>query len=358
MATFPSADSVSPDWLTAQLHANGIDGQVVDFTAARVGTGQVGMCQRYELRYAEPVPGAPATLVAKFASDDPTSRATGVLLRNYIKEVSFYQQMQGRLGIRTPKCYFADIVDEGPEFIVLMEDLAPAEQGNQLEGTSPDIARAAVLELVGLHAPGWRDHSLQDLRWLVGDDSALEKQHTNLYAHHLPSFIDRYGAHLSDDQRRIIKRVGEAADTPLNGELPEHFSLVHIDYRLDNMMILPVADGYEITVVDWQSISLGAPLNDVAYFMGAGLLPEVRAEVEEDIVRAYHQALLAAGVERLGWEECWHGYRRGVFAGFAVTVIASMVVQQTERGDKMFIAMAQRHAQHALDLGSEEFLRD
>jgi hypothetical protein len=39
-----------------------------------------------------------------------------------------------------------------------------------------------------------------------------------------------------------------------------------------------------------------------------------------------------------------------------VTVIASMIVQQTERGDEMFIAMATRHARHALDVGADEFL--
>ena len=30
-----------------------------------------------------------------------------------------------------------------------------------------------------------------------------------------------------------------------------------------------------IAVVDWQSITLGSPLSDVAYFLGAGLLPQV-----------------------------------------------------------------------------------
>jgi hypothetical protein len=39
-----------------------------------------------------------------------------------------------------------------------------------------------------------------------------------------------------------------------------------------------------------------------------------------------------------------------------VTVIASMMVQQTERGDEMFITMARRHSRHTLDLGAEEFL--
>ena len=121
-------------------------------------------------------------------------------------------------------------------------------------------------------------------------------------------------------------------------------------------MIDASASGCEVTVVDWQSITLGPPMNDVAYFIGAGLLPGDRRPVEEEIVRAYHGRLLETGISDFDWPACWEAYRRGVFAGFGVTVIASMLVQRTERGDEMFVAMARRHARHALDLGAEEFL--
>ena len=56
------------------------------------------------------------------------------------------------------------------------------------------------------------------------------------------------------------------------------------------------------------------------------------------------------------WDRCWADYRRGSFHGFAVTVIASTIVVETERGNDMFTAMARRHARHALDLGATEFL--
>jgi aminoglycoside phosphotransferase (APT) family kinase protein len=109
-------------------------------------------------------------------------------------------------------------------------------------------------------------------------------------------------------------------------------------------------------VVDWQSITLGSPLADVAYFLGAGLEPSARRAAEEAIVRDYHQALQAAGIRDYGFTACWNDYRRGTFAGFGVTVIASMLVQQTARGDDMFTVMARRHSRHAIDLGAEAFL--
>ena len=95
----------------------------------------------------------------------------------------------------------------------------------------------------------------------------------------------------------------------------------------------------------------------MAYFIGAGLLPADRRPVEERLVRGYYDALCASGVSGFAWDDCWQAYRYGAFAGFAVTVVASMIVERTPRGDQMFTTMAQRHARHALDLGADEFLR-
>ncbi|MCX6526613.1 MAG: hypothetical protein NTU52_01295, partial [Actinobacteria bacterium] len=42
-------------------------------------------------------------------------------------------------------------------------------------------------------------------------------------------------------------------------------------------------------------------------------------------------------------------YRREAAAGVLMSVVASQIVQRTDRGDQMFTAMATRHIQHALD---------
>ena len=355
MTDFPASDAVSPQWLTTVLNANGVEATVESFESEQIGTGQIGKCIRYTLQY---VPGGdgPASLIGKFPSDDSVSRATGVMLRNFLKEVNFYRELQPKVTIRTPKCYFAEIVDEGPDFLVLMEDLSPAEQGDQLVGCGADVAAAAVFELVGLAAPSWCDEALHDLHWLRNAEVVATDAMRDLYAAQLPGFLARYGHALSADEQGIISALGESKSAPLYEKLADPFSLVHVDYRLDNLMISPGGQTPQITVVDWQSITLGSPLNDVAYFLGAGLMPELRRQVEGEIVRGYHDKLMAAGITNFDWDQCWKAYRRGTFAGFGVTVIASMIVQRTERGDRMFIAMAQRHARHALDLGADEFL--
>jgi len=352
----PKPDEVTPAFLTERLRAAGFAGvDVRRFDAKRIGTGQIGQCIRYTLELSGGDGGAPTRLVGKFPSDDPTSRQTGVQLRNYLKEVAFYREFVSRVTIRTPRCYYAAIDGEGPDFVLLLEDLAPAEQGDQLRGCTPEVARAAVLELVGLHAPNWCDPGLRGIEWLGEPNALMVQIGRALYGAQIGPFMARYGELLAPDEAAILRAVADSKGPPFE-LLGDVFAPVHVDYRLDNLMIDERGASPSVAVVDWQSVTLGNPMSDVAYFMGAGLLPEVRREVEEGIVRDYHAALSSAGVSGYSWDRCFDDYRRGVFAGFAVTVVASMMVVQTTRGDEMFTAMARRHARHALDLGAEEFL--
>ena len=122
MPQIPNEQTIDADWFNQCFQAIGIDAEVRDFAAQPVGTGQIGKCIRYTFDYVSAVADAPSSLVGKFPSDDPSSRATGVALQNFLKEVRFYQQLQTRLSIRTPRCYFAEIEGEGPEFFLLLED--------------------------------------------------------------------------------------------------------------------------------------------------------------------------------------------------------------------------------------------
>ena len=49
----------------------------------------------------------------------------------------------------------------------MMEDLAPAEQGDQLKGVSLEQARLAVEQAARLHAARWDDPSIEDLAWAL-----------------------------------------------------------------------------------------------------------------------------------------------------------------------------------------------
>ncbi len=341
---------VSPAWLTEVLAHAGILATVTDFQSANVGTGQVGQNVRFELSYGQG--NGPRSVVGKFASADPTSRATGVMQNNYLKEVRFYQQLKPTLQVQTPNVLFAAIDSATHAFCLIMEDLAPALPGDQIAGCDPDVASLAMTQATLLHAPRWGDASLCAFDWLGAQTPELSAMGQQMYQQLFPGFIKRYQARLATEHIEIARSLGSnfaywasSYDGPL--------TVTHGDFRLDNMLF---GGAYPLTIVDWQTPGHGAAMSDVSYFLGAGLTTEVRRRHERDLVAGYHEQLMARGVSGYSFDECWDHYRRFSFSGLLMAVIASMIVGQTERGDDMFMAMASRHAQQAIDLEADAFL--
>jgi hypothetical protein len=356
MRDIPGLSDLTPQWLTGCLRAAGLaDVHVVDVRTERIGTGQAAACARLFLGFAGNSQQAPATLIAKFPPDDEQTRRGCVAMGIYRREVEFYRDIAPRLTMSLPRCYFHEVDAAGDAFLILMEDLAPAVAGDQLAGCAPEVARAAVLELVGLQAPTWCDEAL-GRRFMEPDDGFFSDMH-GLYNQMLPAFTERFAAHLASDEMAIITALGAAPGAPLFQPLGSPFCLEHRDYRLDNLMIDATCQPPRITVVDWQGMRTGRPLNDVALCLAGSLEPAQRRQVELDILRDYHAALQRAGVAEFSFDQCWTEYRRAAFAGFGLTVVAAVAVAATERGDRMFTAMAHRYARHALDLDASEFLR-
>jgi hypothetical protein len=340
-------DAITPEWLTEVLGAS-----VTSVDKAMVGTGQMGDSVRLTLGY----DGAtgPTSVVAKLPALDPTSRATAAAVRSYEIEVSFYRELAPQLPVRAPRCHLALHDQATDDFILLLEDMAPARQGDQLAGCSVDQAAIAVEELPKLHAPLWGDPALESLPWLHRTTADSVVMTTMLVTGLYDGFRTRYTERLDPEVFELCERFIPRLASYLT-DRPGPWTVAHGDYRLDNLLFGTDADGPPVAVVDWQTVAHGPGVADLSYFIGAGLLPDDRRAHEDDLVRAYHAALTATGLE-LDWEDCWQQYRRHTFAGLMMAVAASMLVEQTERGDEMFMAMANRHGRHALDLDAEALI--
>ncbi len=345
-------DQVTPEWLTTVLRASGelSTGRVTAVSSTPVGTGQVGDSIRFTLSF-EGEEGPP-TLVGKFPAADQTSREAAAATRTYEVETRFYQQLRDRVSITTPRPYVALLDLEANDFVLLMDDLAPAEQGDQLAGCGPDAAALAVHEAAKLHAPVWGDATLADMAWLNRSSDEGQAFYIQLMAVLYPGFLDRYGDRVDPEVAAAGTRLTEHLDAYL-AYRPEPLTAAHGDFRLDNMLFSP--DGTQLTTVDWQTVALSPGVTDVSYFLGTSLLPEDRAAHERDLVREYHEALRVGGVE-YPYERCWEDYRRYAFSGFLMAVLASMLVGRTDRGDEMFMAMANRSGRMAIELDALGFL--
>jgi len=349
------AADVTTEWLTDALHDAGVlarDARVIAFETESVGTGQMADTTRFSLVLDEPGAG-PGSVVGKFASADEQSRSTGLALRAYEIEVRFYREVADRVRARLPAAYVAEVEPETGWFTLLLEDIVGAAQGDQIAACSPDVAVAVLEQMAGLHAPCWEAPDLAGLEWLNRATPESDGLLCMLVSSLLPGFLERYEDTLAPDHQAVCRIFAEHLPAWLRLRAGPR-TASHGDFRLDNLLFQP-GDPRPV-VVDWQTAAWGGASTDVAYFVGGCLSEEDRRAHEPDLVAGYHDALCRRGVEGYSLEQLRADVRRDTFGGVLMAIVASMVVQRTERGDLMFLTSARRHAQHALDADAPALL--
>ena len=349
-------DEVTAPWLTTCLRRAGVikDAEVRSFRVEPVGTGQMGDSFRLYLELDPEANNAPRSVVGKFTAADEQSRATGVSMRTAEVEVRFYQQVAPTLAARTPACYFADVDPDSARFVLLLEDLAPRTAGDQVAGCTVDEAALALEELAKVHGPRWGDPALERLDWLNRRDAQSLELLASIFPALWAGFVERYAPRLSEG----VVAVGDAF-FPRIGEYlhkrEEPSTVQHADYRVDNLLFGGPEDS-PLAIVDWQTVTLGPGAADVAYFLGGSLDVEDRRRREHELLRHYLEVARAQGVEGYAFDELWLAYRRHAYSGLVMAVGAAMMVSRTDRGDDMFLAMAERHAAHVADMDAETLL--
>ncbi|HWE56256.1 MAG TPA: phosphotransferase [Acidimicrobiales bacterium] len=347
-------DDVTPAWLQAVLEESGAlrKGTIAAVDAQPIGTGQVGSNVRYRLTYSGETDG-PASVVGKFASRSEDSRAAGVQTLTYETEVAFYRDLADSVQVSRPHCYFADIEPGTANVVLLLEDISDGVAGDQIAGCSDDEAMMVVLEAAKLHGPRWGDPTLTKVPWLA---AKIENAFAPGPAVGMmwPLFLDRYQDRLSEQSLEVGAKLA-AAETWLAPD-PAAMTICHCDYRLDNMLFSDSAGSRPLTIVDWQTVQLGTGVADVSYFISAAMPADRRRATERDLVAGYHSRLVDLGVAEYEFDQCWDDYRRHSFSGFFMAVFASMVVGRTDRGDTMFMTMANGASAQVMDLGALEFL--
>src|SRR4030088_1910712 len=133
-------DDLSPEWLTAALQSGGAGNARVasfDYEPIAAGVGFLGKLGRLRLRHAEGGEGLPRTLIVKQPTQDAKSRQLAMMFRLYEREVCFYRDVGSAAGIRVATMYFGAADPKSGDFVMLMEDLAPARVGRS--APSPDV---------------------------------------------------------------------------------------------------------------------------------------------------------------------------------------------------------------------------
>lgn len=351
------AEDLTPAWATRVLACLHRDDRLVvtDIRVEVIGTGQMGRVLRVTLAY---LPGisadAPTSIIVKIASPFETSRATGRDSGIYEAEVVFYRDLASGLSVSVPRCHAAVYENETGHFTLVFDDLSETTKvGDVLAGGSVEQARLALKELARMQASCWNAPTLR-ANPILADTSRLKALFDG-YVTAAPPFIADLGEEMTAAKIALIERAMPAAPRWL-AETPGPFVVQHGDYRLDNMLFGISVEAPPLTILDWQTVRLGAPLVDAAYYLSGCLTVEERRANEHALLLEYHDTLREFGIRDYAWDRLWQDYRRASLYGLFMGVGAYSLVTKSERGKAIIGRSVSKRADHVLDLDGADFL--
>ena len=350
MGEFSSHAGVSAEYLAQHLDAPNLTIKSV----VPIGTGQ--MAESYRVSFVSGSHGQlPPSVVVKVPSQNASSRAASRITRCYELETGFYTHVRSLVGVSAPKCLHVWFDAPNDDFVLVLEDIVDGKQGDQITGATVEQARAAIDELIRLHTPLWNSQQLDSLGWMPRHTMESSQGTRDLLRSVFSDFAIRFSSLVSAEVLELGTRLVANVDG-YDRAFPNNETIVHRDFRLDNLLFTDTTTGTQVKVVDWQTASISAGATDLAYFIGASFSPEQRRKVEDELVHRYHDGLVQSGIT-MSWTEAWDQYRLFATSGYIMAIVASMLVKQTERGDLMFAAMANRHGQQMIDVETLSLFR-
>jgi len=339
-----SPAQLTPEWLTAALRADGAitrdDATVTSFDAETVGEGVgfIGLLARLHLRYSGDAEGAPPTVIAKFPSQAEGARAIGKLYGVYEREVRFYAEIGDDVGLTTPHCYYSAMDIDSDRYFLLLEDMAASGRvGDQVAGCSEEEALLAVTELAKLHASWWDSSAFPEVAWLPRGSDLVRALMQALYPQSSKAFTEEFGERLTPEIAAAMATLDQRilASLPELETRPE--TVIHADYRLDNMFFGIDRAPYELAVFDWQTTNRSNGPYDLAYFVSGCMAPERRRTSEPRLIQAYHDVLVERGVRGYPFDELMEDYGRSLVLALAIMTVSGATLERTnERAVKLW----------------------
>ncbi len=309
----------------------------------------------------------PRSLIAKLPALHRGNRAQAELLGLYEREIRFYRELAPTIGYRTPRhlgSAWAPRVEVDPEAgaklgklpdrvvyllaglglflsrwiyrgaVLLLEDLSPAETGDQLDTMDANRLESVMTAIARAHAASWGRGELDQVPWLPRADSAPSLLGA-FYRRARKPFLQNFRSKVSDDIMALTDRTNDLVIEITAAMSQEPRTLLHGDLRVDNLFF----DGprpEDVIFTDWQVPSRGKGVYDLAYFLTGTLEPDATAADEEGWVRAYHAALARAGVSNYDLDACLADYRVAVLQMLPRVFTASATVDFTNpRGARL-----------------------
>jgi thiamine kinase-like enzyme len=303
------AAAIHFEHLARLAHGVLAEARVVEVTAELIG-GEFGFLDclaGLTLKYDRAEAGAPASLVMKASSSEAIYRRIGDFYGAYEREFKFYESVAVRSPIRLARCWAREFVASSSTHYLFLEDLRHLTPGDQVAGMTLEQARACIETIGRFHAAWWQTVELEALSWMP-----MRNIRTERFRAVWPKFKEVVGPSLSAAQIALGEQLNAGFDELLD-EIERHPStIVHSDFRADNLLFDPSSATDPVVVLDSQLAIRGNPLLDVARLLCGSLQSEDRAAAEFELLRRWHEVLVAGGVRDYSFRDALEAYRQAV----------------------------------------------
>lgn len=328
------SEELTAEWFTEVL-ASGAT--VADVRLENIGAdiGFMGEVHRCHLTWdGADTSDLPASVIVKTPTQVDANFAVGDGMQAYEREIVVYQTMRSTLGLPMPGFYFG-AMDPNPapwldrpliflfdhlpirgvnwvirqflkvagkskrRYILVIEDIVDARPPTQLLGGSLDDAHRALDVLARFHAANWMRTEAIEAYGKIWPLNRAARVFQASYLRNRDAFVERFGSVIGDGMMERLDEIQERSPEISSALAAEPWTLLHGDFRLDNLLFRP---DDTMVVIDLQGVSSGRPAFDVAYFITTALTAE-HLDEEERLLRTYHDALIEAGVSSYSWEQ-------------------------------------------------------
>lgn len=338
-------DELTPEWFTQALGSSG--STVTDVEVEQVGGGAMCQMVRATLTW-DATDSSPESVIVKFPTSDAGTRSLAQAMRMYELEVRCYRDLLPHLAdVSTPTCHFAELDEATGAFTLVLADLnGTTRPGDVLAESSGDECSAVLAELARLQGASWNSPTIAAMAWLA--DHQRTVQVFDSMPAGLEPWLARFGHALEPPQVALFETV-----IPQAGRWVRSWNgpsvVQHGDLRTDNILFsldrVPRA-----TLLDFQTVRLGPPGMDPAYFLGSSLSTETRRCTERALLKEFHDRLTVTGVSGYDFDDCFQAYREGALYAVYLFCGLSSQVAPSERVDRVIADQTRRYADMALDL--------
>ncbi len=228
----------------------------------------------------------PRSVIVKVPTQVPENFAAGDALRSYEREIVVYQSLRSTLGVPMPGYYFGAMdPDPAPwiqrpifflfdhlpirginwvisqflklsgkskrRYVLVIEDIAdarpPTQQARRIARRRPPVARGAR----PFHAANWMRADVSESYPYIWPVDTVPRVGQASYVRNRDEFVERFGPVLHDGMLARLDAIQERIPELCTSLAAEPWTLLHGDFRLDNVLFRPNGD---MVVLDFQGL--------------------------------------------------------------------------------------------------------